>query len=174
MKRLDYTSRFVRVIPTLSPNQPSHNSIGHGGRYNMVVTASTSQHTLFQLLLWRPVFSWLEAQEQTCAQHCSGSVNCFLSLQYGLQDLQVEFLPNAFLKIRNVRWATGLPVLVPSDLARHSCFHRDFQLFPRAFDGFPELFVLWINVVNTSQLSRVIELRFLDHQFLNFFSLRCI
>ena len=44
MKKLDYTSRFVRVISTLSPNQSSHNSIGHGGRYNMVITASTSQH----------------------------------------------------------------------------------------------------------------------------------
>ena len=43
MKKLDYTSRFMRVIPTLSPNQSSHNSIGHGGRYNMVVTASTTQ-----------------------------------------------------------------------------------------------------------------------------------
>ena len=43
MRKLDYTSRFVRVIPTLSPNQSSHNSKGHGGRYNMVVTASTSQ-----------------------------------------------------------------------------------------------------------------------------------
>ena len=43
MKKLDYTSRFVRVIPTLSPNQSSHNSIGHGDRYNLVVTASTSQ-----------------------------------------------------------------------------------------------------------------------------------
>ena len=38
MKKLDDTSRFVRVIPTLSPNQTSHNSISHGGRYNMVVT----------------------------------------------------------------------------------------------------------------------------------------
>ena len=28
MKKLDYNSRFVRVIPTLSPNQSSHNSIG--------------------------------------------------------------------------------------------------------------------------------------------------
>ena len=43
MRQLDYTSRFVRVIPALSPNQSSHNSTGHGGRYNMVVTASTSQ-----------------------------------------------------------------------------------------------------------------------------------
>ncbi len=43
MKKLDYTSRFVRVISTLSPNQSSHNSVGHGGRYNMVITASTSQ-----------------------------------------------------------------------------------------------------------------------------------
>ena len=41
MRKLDYTSRFVRVISTLSPNQSSHNSIGHGGRYNMVVTVST-------------------------------------------------------------------------------------------------------------------------------------
>ena len=32
MRQLDYTSRFVRVIPTLSPNQSSHNSIGLGGR----------------------------------------------------------------------------------------------------------------------------------------------
>ena len=43
MGKLDYTSRFVRVIPTLSPNQSSHNSIGHSGRYYMVLTASTSQ-----------------------------------------------------------------------------------------------------------------------------------
>ena len=45
MKRLDYTSRFVRVTPTLSPNQSSHKSIGHGGRCNTVVTASSSQHS---------------------------------------------------------------------------------------------------------------------------------
>ena len=32
IRKLDYTSRLVRVIPTLSPNQTSHNSIGHGGR----------------------------------------------------------------------------------------------------------------------------------------------
>ena len=44
MRKLDYTSRFKRVIPTLSPSQSSHTSIGHGGRYNMVVTASTSHH----------------------------------------------------------------------------------------------------------------------------------
>ena len=43
MRKLDYTSRFVGVTPTLSPNQSSHNSIGHGGQYYMVVTASTSQ-----------------------------------------------------------------------------------------------------------------------------------
>ena len=43
MNKLDYTSRFVRVISTLSPNQSSHNSIGHGGWYKMVVTAPTSQ-----------------------------------------------------------------------------------------------------------------------------------
>ena len=43
MRKLDYTSRFVRVILTLSANQSSHNSTGHGGRKNMGVTASTSQ-----------------------------------------------------------------------------------------------------------------------------------
>ena len=43
MWELDYTSRFVRVIPTRSPNKSTHISTGHGGRY-MVVTASTSQH----------------------------------------------------------------------------------------------------------------------------------
>ena len=44
MVKLDYTTRFVRVIPTLSPNQSSHNSIGHGGRYNI---SSTSQQNRF-------------------------------------------------------------------------------------------------------------------------------
>ena len=55
MKKLDYTSRFVRVISTLSPKQSSHNSIGDGGRYNTVVTASTSQQFLkLELLIWFP------------------------------------------------------------------------------------------------------------------------
>ena len=75
--------------------------------------------------------------------------------------------------LANVRWATGLPALVPSDLARHSCLHRNFQLSPRVFDDIRELFVLWINEANTFQLSRVIELRFLDRPLLPLFSLRC-
>ena len=61
MRKLNYTSRFVRVIPKLSPNQTSHNSIGHGGRYNMVVTASTSQH---------PASKRLSSDELFCPQSC--------------------------------------------------------------------------------------------------------
>ena len=66
MRKLDYTSRFVRVIPTLSPNQSSHHSTGHGGRYNVVVTASTSQHLASKRLTCDESFC-----PQSCEHHAS-------------------------------------------------------------------------------------------------------
>ena len=69
MNKLDYTSRFVRVISTLSPNHLSHNSIGHGGRYKMVITASTSQ----QIGNWfgcKQIMSckceWIQTESKLC------------------------------------------------------------------------------------------------------------
>ena len=45
-------------------HQSSRNSIGHGGRYNMVVTASTSQHPASKRLSWDESFC-----PQSCEHH---------------------------------------------------------------------------------------------------------
>ena len=57
---------------------------------------------------------------------------------------------------------TSLPVLVILQLTGHSCFRRQFQLFRRGFKGFLELLIFQINKIDASQLSRIVELRFLD------------
>ena len=62
-------------------------------------------------------------------------------------------------------------MLVPSDIAKHKCFPSEFPNFPSVFDGFLELFVLWTNEVNTSELSRIIEFWFLESPFLLLFRL---
>ena len=51
-------------------------------------------------------------------------------------------------------------MLVSFDLARHSCFHRNFQLFPCVLKIVLELFIFRNDELNTSQLSCIVELRF--------------
>ena len=46
--------------------------------------------------------------------------------------------------------------------ARHSCWHRNFQLFTSAFHCESKFFVFWFNEEDSSQQSGIIELWFLD------------
>ena len=58
-------------------------------------------------------------------------------------------------------------------LTGYGGFHWSFQLFLACFSGFFELLLIWINKINASQLSRIVELRFLDSPLLLFLSLSC-
>ena len=49
--------------------------------------------------------------------------------------------------------------------ARHCCWHRRFQLSPIGFHGECIFFVIWFNEKDSSQLSGIIELWFLDSHF---------
>ena len=60
----------------------------------------------------------------------------------------------------SIRSATSFPVLSSSGLARHCCWHRNFQVSPRMFNSLFEFRICWINEVNTAQSSTVVKLRF--------------
>ena len=70
------------------------------------------------------------------------------------------------------RDAAGFPVLFASVFARHCSWHRNFQLSTRIFHDILEFFVSWINEVNTTQSSGIVELWFLDGPLLLLFSFR--
>ena len=72
--------------------------------------------------------------------------------------------------------AESFLALVPPGFTKHSCFHRHFQLCPRAFcfNGFCQLNIIRINKVDASQLSYIVELRFFDCPCMIFFSLSCL
>ena len=84
----------------------------------------------------------------------------------------VGFNDACIFSLASIGCATGFPVLSSPDLARHCCWHRNFQLSPRVFSVSLKLLIRWINEVNTAQSSGVVKLRFLDSQLLFFFSLR--
>ena len=65
---------------------------------------------------------------------------------------------HAYLRLGRIRIATSFLVRSSPDLARHCCWHRNFQLSPRIFDSFFELRIHWINEVNTAQSSSVVKL----------------
>ena len=67
---------------------------------------------------------------------------------------------------RSFGWAS---VQVRLQLTRHGCFHLAIPIFPcDFFNGFLELLVIGIDRVDSSQLSRIVELRFLDSPLLLF------
>ena len=74
----------------------------------------------------------------------------------------------------NARRKTGFHVLTSSGLASHGCIHWNFQHFPRVSNDFFELFVFWIDGIDSFQHSCIVELRFFDSPLLFFFSLSCI
>ena len=58
--------------------------------------------------------------------------------------------------------AAGFTVLFASGSARHCCWQRNFQLSTRIAHNLLELFICWINEVNTTQFSCIVKLRFFD------------
>ena len=51
----------------------------------------------------------------------------------------------------------GFLVLASLDLAKHSCWHQNFQNFPRILHSFFELRICWINEVNLWQPSSIVK-----------------
>ena len=72
--------------------------------------------------------------------------------------------------LASTRGATGLLVLSSSGLAKHCCWHRNFQLSPRFSNSFLEFIIRWINEVNTAQCPCLVKLRFFDGPLLLLFS----
>ena len=68
--------------------------------------------------------------------------------------------------------ATGFPVLLTLSLARHCDWHRNFQFSTRILHDILEFFIIWINEVNTTQFSGIVELRFCDSPLMLFFAFR--
>ena len=98
---------------------------------------------IYPLLLSHLVFSLLHAKKKTCEQERSGSMSHFLSLQDGLHDLCVEFLPNASSYIRRLQRCMRVLscesevrqvslYFSSSNFARHCCWHRNQQSKYRA------------------------------------------
>ena len=57
---------------------------------------------------------------------------------------------------------------------RHCCWHPYFQLSTSVFHGVFEFFIFWFNEEDTTHLSGIIELWFLDSPFFLCFAFRCI
>ena len=73
------------------------------------------------------------------------------------------------------RWIRcKFPCARKSSAYGHSGFHWKFLLFLAFLNGFLELLIIWINEIGTSQLSRIVELRFLDSPPLLVLSLSCL
>ena len=70
------------------------------------------------------------------------------------------------------RTATGLPALFASGFAKHCSWHRNFQLSTGIHHNILEFSICWINEVNTTQFSSIVELRFFDSPLLLSSSLR--
>ena len=66
---------------------------------------------------------------------------------------------HAYFVLRMPEELQVFSVLASSDLARHGCFHRNFQLFQCVLNAFVELFIFRIDETGTSC---IVELRFLD------------
>ena len=70
--------------------------------------------------------------------------------------------------------ATSFPVLFTSKFARHCGWHLNFQLSTIVFHVMLKFFIIWFNEEDTTSLSGVIELWFLDCPLLLLFAFRCI
>ena len=97
-------------------------------------------------------------------------------MQSSIQTLSQRFVGfnDAYVFcLANIRSATSVYVLPSPDLARHCCWHRNFQLSRRILFSFFELRIRWINEVNTAQSSSVVKLGFFDSPlwFFLFFAL---
>ena len=85
-------------------------------------------------------------------------------------------LPRRFIGLNNASVfclailfnATGFPVLLTFKFAKHSGWHRNFQLSTRIIHDSFEFLIIRINEVNTTQISSIVELRFLDSTLLLF------
>ena len=113
LPQISVMRKLVRVIPSLFPNQSSHDSMGHGGRCDMVITASTSQHTLkngrremsrcpqscehhapiLRCLHHRRsvIFQLLRASDSSNSDQCSSTPETLQFLQQGMSN--PSFLP---------------------------------------------------------------------------------
>ena len=58
--------------------------------------------------------------------------------------------------------AVGLSTALCRHFARHCCWHRNFQLSPCSFHCDLEFVNVWFNKESSSQVSGIVELRFLD------------
>ena len=63
----------------------------------------------------------------------------------------VSFNDACVFSLGSIRIATSFLASSFPDLARHCCWHRNFQLSPRVLKVFFELLIRWINEVNTAQ-----------------------
>ena len=84
-------------------------------------------------------------------------------MQSSFQTLSQRFVgfnDACVLCLASIRSTTSFVVRSSPDLARHCCWHRNFQLSSRIFNSFFELRIRWISEVNTAQSSGVVKLRF--------------
>ena len=62
--------------------------------------------------------------------------------------------------------AAGFSAAIYWCFTRHCCWHRNFQLSTSVSHGVFEFFIPWINEMNTTQSSGIVELWFLDSPLL--------
>ena len=68
--------------------------------------------------------------------------------------------------------AKVFPVLATLKIARHCGWHQDFQLSTSILHNILDFFICWINEVNTTQCSSIVELQFVHSPLSLFSSLR--
>ena len=90
----------------------------------------------------------------------NGSFSCNVVSFRTLSRRFVGFSDECVFCLARIRSSTSLLVLSSPDLAWHGCWHRNFQLFPRVYNGFLELCICRVNEINTSQFSSIINLWF--------------
>ena len=68
--------------------------------------------------------------------------------------------------------AVGVSVYTMLNFARHCSRHRNFQLSTRILHDIFEFSIIWINDVNATQFSTIVELRIFDCPVMLFFTFR--